>query len=188
LLKRGQRATLLARGATPILRAGQPAQLYADRGIGKTLLTRSLALVMAGGGKVLGFHAPFASGVLYIDGEMASADIQKRDQLLADVLDLPRGWDSHNLVTVARDWQDQGLHRLDTEDGQMAIDDLVEWADVIIVDNRACLFDPEGEKDGTAWQPEQVGVAEGVVGLPRIGSSLSRRRSLTCRSSCSQVR
>jgi len=149
------RPTLLARGNTPVLRAGQLAQVFAVRGVGKTWLTRTLAMVMASGGSALGFDAPFASRVLYIDGEMASADIKTRDLILADALDLPLHWDTHNLVTVARDWQEDGLHRLDTPEGTAAIEGLVEWADIIIVDNRACLFDPEGEKDSAAWQPAQ---------------------------------
>jgi hypothetical protein len=55
------RATLLARGDTPILRAGQLAQVFAVRGVGKTWLTRTLAIVMASRGDALGFHAPVAS-------------------------------------------------------------------------------------------------------------------------------
>ena len=150
-----ERATLLARGETPILRAGQLAELFAVRGVGKTWFARTIAIVMASGGDALGFSAPWPARVLYIDGEMASSDIQARDRHLARVLDLPDAWDSHNLVTVARDWQDDEFPRLDTEEGQDATGALVEWADVVIVDNRACLFDPEGEKDSEAWQPAQ---------------------------------
>jgi hypothetical protein len=35
----------------------------------------------------------------------------------------------------------------------LALAPFVDGADVIIFDNRSCLFDPEGEKDPTAWQP-----------------------------------
>ena len=31
----------------------------------------------------------------------------------------------------------------------------VDAADLVILDNRSCLFDPEGEKDASAWQPAQ---------------------------------
>jgi hypothetical protein len=101
------RATLLARSETPILRAGQLAQVFAERGVGKTWFTRTLAITAASGSEALGFNAPIASRVLYIDGEMASEDIQQRDRELAKTLNLPSGWDSHNLVTVASDWQAQ---------------------------------------------------------------------------------
>jgi AAA domain len=150
-----ERTTLLARGETPILRSGQLAQVFAERGVGKTWFTRTIAIVMASGGQALGFHAPTPSRVLYIDGEMASEDIQQRDALLANVLDVSNNWDSHNLVTVANDWQDEPMPRVDTVEGQTAIEPMVEWADIVIVDNRACLFDPEGEKDIEAWEPAQ---------------------------------
>ena len=59
------------------------------------------------------------------------------------------------LLIVAADWQHEYLPRMDTPEGQSSIEPLVENADVIIFDNRSCLFDPEGEKDPTAWQPTQ---------------------------------
>jgi hypothetical protein len=151
-MKFPKRRTLLARGDTPILRAGQLAQVFAVRGVGKTWFTRTLAIIMASGGSALGFHVPEPVRVLYVDGEMASEDIQDRDRLLADRLDLPR---TPQLVTVAADWQTDFLPRLDTEQGQEAIEPYIDWADVVIADNRSCLFDPEGEKDPSAWQPAQ---------------------------------
>jgi putative DNA primase/helicase len=56
---------------------------------------------------------------------------------------------------VAADWQDEFLPRLDTVCGREAIEPFVEPADLIIIDNRSSLFDPEAEKDPTAWQPAQ---------------------------------
>lgn len=162
------RATLLARGDTPILRAGQLAQVFAERGVGKTWFARTIAIVMASGGQALGFHAPAPSRVLYIDGEMASEDIQGRDGKLANMLDLPRYWDTHNLVTVASDWQGEPMPRVDTPEGQAAIEPMVEWADIVIVDNRACLFDPEGEKDIEAWEPAQ----QWLLSLRRWGKAV----------------
>lgn len=152
VVKFPHRPTVLARGDTPILRAGQLAQVFGERGVGKTLCVQSLALVMATGGSALGFRAPRASRVLYIDGEMAGEDIRDRGVMLADRLHLPT---SPRLVVVAADWQRDFLPRLDTADGQAAIEPLVEWAEVVIMDNRSCLFDPEGEKDPSAWQPAQ---------------------------------
>jgi len=40
-----ERTTLLAGGETPILRAGQLAQMFAERGVGKTWFTRTIAIV-----------------------------------------------------------------------------------------------------------------------------------------------
>lgn len=70
------------------------------------------------------------------------------------------------------------MPRLDTPEGEAAVERLVDpkwsnkdeeillqldgprrlihWgATVVILDNAACLFDPEGEKDGAAWRPAQ---------------------------------
>jgi hypothetical protein len=44
----------------------------------------------------------------------------------------------------------------------------VEWADVVIADNRSCLFDPEGEQDPSAWQPAQ----EWLLSLRRRGKAV----------------
>jgi hypothetical protein len=147
-----RRATLLACGETPILRAGQLAEIYGQRGIGKTLFTRTLALVMASGGSALGFRAPNAVKVCYIDGEMAGEDIQSRDKKLAQVIQMS---EKPSIETIAADWQEDYLPRLDTDEGQERVEPFVEDANVVIVDNRSCLFDPEGEKDPTAWQPAQ---------------------------------
>lgn len=56
---------------------------------------------------------------------------------------------------LAADWQDGYLPRLDTLPGRLAIEPFVAQADFIILDNRSSLFDPEAEKDPTAWQPAQ---------------------------------
>jgi hypothetical protein len=161
------RATLLARGDLPVLREGHLAELFAVRGIGKTWLVRTLAMLMASGGEAMGFRAPYASRVLHIDGEMASEDLRSRDERLEKVLSLPATWDRNALITVARDWQDGEFHRLDTAEGQAAVEGLVEWADVVVIDNRACLFDPEGETDLVAWQPAQ----EWLLTLRRRGKA-----------------
>lgn len=69
---------ILMRGDTPILCAGHLGELFAERGIGKTWLLQSLGLVAATAGSVLGFSAPQACRVLYIDGEMSASDLQER--------------------------------------------------------------------------------------------------------------
>jgi hypothetical protein len=85
--------------------------------------------------------------VLYLDGEMAGDDIQERDRVLAT---------APEIITIAADWQETPLPLLDTPEGQEAIAPYAEWAEVIIVDNRACLFDPAGEKDIEAWEPALI--------------------------------
>jgi AAA domain len=133
--------------------------------LGKTWFLETIALVAAAGTDALGFHAPEPCRVLYVDGEMASEEIKDRLTLLYDRLTIPR---TAGLTVVAADWQEQFLPRLDTEAGQTTIEPFVETADLIILDNRSCLFDPEAEKDPTAWQPAQ----DWLLSLRRRGKAV----------------
>jgi hypothetical protein len=153
------RLTLLALGTTPILRAGQLGQVFATRGIGKTWFTLTVALIMAAGGAAMGYHAPVASRVVYVDGEMALEDLQERVRVLVGALGLDAEAVANNLVLIAADWQEEPLPMLDTSDGQQRVEPLVEWADVVFLDNRSCLFNAEGEKDPTAWEPAAAWIA-----------------------------
>lgn len=146
------RPTLLMRDGVPIVRAGHIGEVVAGRGIGKTWLLQSLALAAGSDVMVLGFHAPSPCRVLYIDGEMAAEDLQDRFALLERLMGVSPG---ARVTTLAADWQETYLPRLDTQSGQDAVEPFIEAADFVILDNRSCLFDPEGEKDPTAWQPAQ---------------------------------
>lgn len=73
------------------------------------------------------------------------------------------------VTVIGYDWHlDDPLPRLDTPEGQAAIEPLVEVHDVIILDNRSCLFDPLGEKDPEAWQPAQ----DWILSLRRRGKTV----------------
>jgi putative DNA primase/helicase len=143
------RKALLHRDDQAFLYAGQIVEFFSTRGYGKTWLLMTLALLISAGGKAMGFEARKRHRVLYIDGEMARHDIQDRFNELVSRTGLAR---TDDLVVIAADWQDGYLPRLDTPEGQAAIEPFVKDADVIIFDNRGCLFDPEGEKDPAAWQ------------------------------------
>lgn len=148
-----EREVVLERNGGPLFRMGDIIQVSAARGIGKTWFVRSLALLMASGGSAMGFRAPARFRVLVIDGEMAARDIQERDALLAQHID--RDSTEMLLVTVAADWQEGPMPRLDSPEGQAAIEPFIEWADVVIVDNRACLFTAAGERDPLVWAEAQ---------------------------------
>lgn len=135
-----ERRSILCREGKPVLRQGDIAQAHAIRGIGKTWVTETLAIVAATGTDGLGFSAPEPSRVLIIDGEMASQDLKDRIcGTLAFALNVK---DTDNLTIVGADWQDDYLPRLDTPEGQASVEPLVEAADLIIIDNRSTLFDP----------------------------------------------
>ena len=159
------RRTLLSRTGTPILKAGHLAQVFAPRGTGKSWYLRTLALIAATGTDALDFSAPEPCRVLEIDGEMDSREIQERDRVLGDALNvLP----TDNLVTIAADWQDEYLPRLDTVAGQELVEPFVADANLVILDNRSCLFDPESEKDPTAWTAAQ----DWLLSLRRRGKAV----------------
>jgi putative DNA primase/helicase len=146
------RRVLLARGDTAIFREGHIGQVYAERGVGKTWFLQTLALVISAGTEALGFRTAHPSRVLYVDGEMASEEVQERFTLLGERLKVTP---ADRLTIVAADWQDGFLPRLDTDEGQDLLEPFVAPADLIILDNRSSLCDPEGEKDPVAWQPAQ---------------------------------
>jgi hypothetical protein len=147
-----RRRPLLQRNGGTVIREGNIVQVFGPRGTGKTLLKRSLAIVAAAGTECLGFSAPEPVRVLDIDGEMAGEDLQARDRALRFALNVQN---TDNLTTVAADWQDDYLPRLDTPEGQALVEPFVADADLIFVDNRSVLFDPEGENDAVAWQAAQ---------------------------------
>jgi putative DNA primase/helicase len=125
----------------------------------------TLAIVAATGTEALGFSAPEPCRVLVIDGEMESNETQQRYLSIAQSLNVQP---TDNLVLVGADWQERGLSRLDTPEGQAAVEPFVADADLVVIDNRSTLFDPESEKDATAWQPAQ----DWLLGLRRRGKAV----------------
>jgi putative DNA primase/helicase len=160
-----ERRPLLMRGDSVVFREGHLGEIFAARGIGKTWLLRTLALLMATGSEALGFRAPSAVRVLDVDGEMDSHELKERDGIIAERLGISS---APNLTTIAADWQEGFLPRFDTDEGQEALEPFLESADVVILDNRSCLFDPEGEKDATAWQSAQ----DKLLSLRRRGKAV----------------
>lgn len=172
------RRALLTRGGFPVLREGDFGEIFAIRGVGKTWFATTLALVAASGVEALGFGTPEPSRVLYVDGEMAAEEIKQRFAALCIHLSkhpdplLRQGLHEQlmdaRLDIIAADWQENYIPRLDTVAGQDALEPHIEQADLIFLDNRSCLFDPEGEKDASAWQPAQ----DWLLSLRRRGKNL----------------
>jgi putative DNA primase/helicase len=159
------RDPIIMRDQSVVFAAGHIGEVFATRGIGKTLFLLSIALAVSTKGRVLGFHAPKPRPVLYVDGEMASDDIKDRLAMLADRMKVtPNDY----LRFVAADWQDDYLPRLDTPEGQQALEPFIDQAALIIFDNRSCLLNPEGEKDSVAWQP----MGEYLLSLRKRGKAV----------------
>jgi AAA domain len=164
------RRALLSRGNAVVFREGHIGQAFALRGVGKTFFMQTLALVAATGIEALGFCNPDPCRVLYVYGEDASEEIQERMANLCRILRVPEATftDSGSLTMIAADWQTDYLPRLDTLEGQAAIEPFVEANDFIFLDNRSCLFDSESEKDASAWQPAQ----DWLLSLRRRGKAV----------------
>lgn len=62
----------------PVLATKSIALLYGPRGLGKTFVAMGIARAAAAGESFLGWQSPRPHRVLYLDGEMAAADIRAR--------------------------------------------------------------------------------------------------------------
>ncbi|MGY5806371.1 AAA family ATPase [Rhizobium sp. LEGMi198b] len=145
----------------PWLRTGETALIWAATGVGKTWLTLSLAVAMAGGGRVWEWKAPKPRKVLVVDGEMNLQDLQGRLKTLVDtgaVTGLDRVALGENLKFVARQAQDPDSEFFDITDPLsqqhvlQAMDDT--GSEVVIIDNvTTCADGLRDENDSVAFRP-----------------------------------
>lgn len=144
------------------LRQGESAMLWAAPGTGKTLLTLTLAVMVAGGGSVLGWTAPKPRKVLLVDGEMSAEDLQDRARLLiATVEGIDREAAAANLHIMSRAWQKpevafpdlgerEGRNGRDAgQDEVVAVARRVE-AELVLADNFSTLVEVADENDASS--------------------------------------
>ena len=111
----------------PWLSSDTAALVYGPPGIGKSFLALGIAWAVASGGSFLGWRAPKARRVLYVDGEMGAAELRARLALfgkLPDTLsivphDRPGGarldlGEEDGIVRLMAGWNDPQLLVLDT--------------------------------------------------------------------------
>lgn len=147
----------------PWLRTEETGVIWAASGVGKTMLSLSLAIAVAGGGSVSDWACPNARKVIYIDGEMNQQDIRDRIKHLissgAVMLSDPT-LALENLTIVARQAQDVGtpFYDLTMPESQ---DELLRIAKVgsgglLILDNFTTLTDSlDDENDATQFKKVQ---------------------------------
>lgn len=148
-----KRDPLLCHNDEPVFNAGNLGEVYAPRGLGKSLFMNGVALAIATGGSFLRWRAPKPRGVLVIDGELPSSMIRERfmeEGRRMGIESCPA------LTVVGADWQADPLPRLDTPEGMAAVEPLLEGKSLVVLDNASCLLDPESEKDVSAWAPAQA--------------------------------
>ena len=137
---------------SPWLREQESCLVWAAAGVGKTMFTLSLALAIAGGGKLMGWHSPCPRRVLLIDGEMPLDDLQDRLRMLAGTVEgIKMKAAGENLTVLARHGQAPEARFPDFggEDEQDANLALVRSyrPDVVILDNLSTLATVANEND-----------------------------------------
>jgi len=129
--------------------------LYAWRGLGKSWLAMSVGYAVATGSELLSWKADGKGKVLYIDGELPAKTLQERLGMIVNSFDDEPLEDGFQILTP--DLQPDGIMpNLSTPEGQAAIDQYANNADLIIVDNLSCLARSGKENEGESWLPIQA--------------------------------
>jgi putative DNA primase/helicase len=140
----------------PILREKETAMVHAWRGVGKTYFGLELAFAVASGGSFLGWRAPRARSVLYIDGEMPARTMQERLAAIVASSDRADDFDAANLRLLCADLQDAPAPNLSTIGGQLALEPFVDAADLVVVDSISTLAGYGRENEAESWLPMQA--------------------------------
>lgn len=141
----------------PWLREQESALIWAAPGVGKTMLTLSLALAVAGGGTVLDWTAPSPRRVFVIDGEMPLDDLKGRmNTLLQAVTGVDVDAARENLTILARHHQDARARFPDfgAAEEQDAIVEFImsKQPDLVILDNLSTLATLDDENGAAETQ------------------------------------
>jgi len=126
------------------------AMIYGPRGVGKTRIACEIAYAVASGGKFGPWKAPQARKVLLLDGEMAGRPLQKRIERIhrSEKSDLVLS----KIRIVTPDMHGGILPKLDTVEGQDALQEAMpKGVELIIVDNLSC-WTPSAADDALAWE------------------------------------
>lgn len=146
------RAYILA----PVFQEKNLAMIFAERGMGKTLIGVGWALAIATGGRFLRWSAPSPRRVLYIDGELPVETLQKRvkDVARSAGLRVPG-----NLRIITPDLQPGAgvMPNLATPEGRAPILAAIEAEapEVVFLDNLSTLVRGGEENDAESWQEMQ---------------------------------
>lgn len=147
----------------PWLHSQDLCMIFAARGIGKTHFALSIAFAVATGGTFAKWKAPKPRKVLYLDGELPGGVMQKRLLMHCPDVEPQPGYlriFTPDLLPDGRTLPDLSLH-----DGQHAIDDMIEDAELVVVDNLSAWARSGRENEGESWQP----VADWILRLRRRG-------------------
>ncbi|WP_226553413.1 AAA family ATPase [Celeribacter naphthalenivorans] len=149
----------------PWLRTEETAVIWADTGVGKTMLCLSVALAVAGGGSVADWTTSEPRKVLYIDGEMHLQDMKERLEILFDSPNILQREKQKkdalaNLEILARQDQTIGAPFFDLtskESQKVLINRVVrDKVELLILDNFTTLSEGlDDENDSTSFKQVQ---------------------------------
>jgi putative DNA primase/helicase len=130
------------------------AMIHSARGIGKTHLALGIAYAVAAGSGLLGWWAPKPRRVLYLDGEMPAAAMQRRlAAIVAGFRSEPPAPDYLRLLSA--DIVEGGLPDIGTHEGQAEVDAAIGNAELIGIDNISTLVRCGKENEAESWLPVQ---------------------------------
>ena len=122
------------------------AMIYAPRGVGKTHVALGIANAITTLTPFLGWTAPKARGVLYLDGEMPAALMQER---LLGLIGASKPLAPFRLLTP--DLQQDAMPDLATHKGQLMLEPYLNDIELIIVDNISTLCRSGRENEADSW-------------------------------------
>jgi putative DNA primase/helicase len=180
---------LPARGMVlaPVIPTQGLAMLYSPRGVGKTYLALAMAWAVATGTEFLRWRAPQPRKVLFVDGELPATTLQERlaairgsstpsRALSSGKTEAARAGDAGscepsghgNLRLITPDLQEFGVPDISTRTGQALIENELEGAELLVLDNLSALLRSGNENEGESWLP----VAEWGLRLRQRGVSV----------------
>ena len=139
---------------SPLLPSKGLAMLFAERGIGKTWVGLNIAHAVSGGGSFLRWQASLPRRVVYIDGEMPASALKERYAaiIIGSGFDAPEA----NFRLVSADMQPDGLPDLADASAQRFYDDVIEDADLVIVDNLSTVCRSLRENEANSFDAAQA--------------------------------
>lgn len=149
-------------GAEAVVRKGMIVELYAFRGLGKSIFTANLIRLLTKGGQFLKFKSAGGKRVLLVDGELPSHLLQAR--LKKHVGQLPAGSLQLRAVATLKSHRLPSLARTDVQQRFLADLAKCERPDVIVFDTRTACF-----KYDTNDQPSIQSVNDFLIGLRSQG-------------------
>lgn len=135
----------------PFLSKSSLGMIYASSGIGKTFFALNLAFALSSGGHFMKFRAPKPCKVLYLDGEMSIYSMKDRIEKIYFSSEVKPIKNHFKLVNSFL--QDSPLPNMWSVAEQKKLDELIDSADVVIVDNLSCWVRSGIENDGEDWLP-----------------------------------